>query len=659
MFGFGILKQRMNKRKKEAGARSTWPALALPVLLLALAFSMNAYARSADDDADKDSDKSSSSSRDEERFDVTSDVTANDYDETYTVSVEVENTGGDFGGYVRLRLSSRTYSTAAYETYAAIAGGEKQTVVLTIPASGDYDYANAEAYVEIVDEKGKVIFSEKQRKLFDERENHYAVLSDDPNSLSYLDSARSYWYDAYEGISQKSISEEDLADENGLDEISFLFMDSIDSGELSRTAIENIQRWVKSGGVLVIGTGKNLDDAFWAFDDDFIDADLQNGTTTQEYINYSYSITDVAHIKYGSSYDSGNYYLDNSGIKRTGAGAIVLLEFGLAGDSMDTYSFPAALGSLLRYYNFMDNNTYSTYTVYNRDIETCFKLLQGDSNFSEGFLKILMVVYIALIGPGLYFILKKLKLREKIWFLIPVVSLLTVLLVFVITVGNGPAKKSYATLRVAQASGQSYEADYIMGYQASGDEWSVNIAKNAVGAAPMMAIYDYDYAKGGKYDYLTSLRPEGMRLTYKPDGVFDPAYFKVNRKNKGYGPLKFSLKSSGGRISGTIQNKTGHDFKYYLIVCDGNAIVYDGGKNGEKTQIDVRATAVNHSNIMYEAENAYNTGDYESAKYLSMLSLSLLQLHEGENCVVGICPAERLLDGKQKEDSFLCIYEKE
>lgn len=654
MLAYRFLKRIFNKTSKEAGARSTWPALALFIFMGVFFLCGTAvYADEEEEDTGKEK------SRSEEIFDVTADATANDYDETYTVTVEVENTGSDFGGYVRLRLNSRTYKTAAYETYAAIAGGEKQSVVLTIPAAGDYDYANAEAVVEIVDEKGKVLFSEKQRKLFEERENHYAVISDEPKALAYLDTSRSYWYDAYEGISEISISDSDLKDENGLDDVSFIFLDNYDSGNFTREQIDNIQKWVKSGGVLIIGTGKNLDDAFWAFDDDFIDADLQNGTCTQEYVNYSYSMTDVAHIRYGNTYDSGNYYLDNSGIKHTGAGAIVLLEISLSDDTMDTYGFPAALGSLLRYYNFMDNNSYTTYTVYNRDIETCFKLLQGDGSFNEIFLKILMVIYIAVIGPGLYFVLKKLKIREKIWLFIPVTSMAFVLLVFLITVGNGPAKKAFATLRVAEASGQSYEADYIMGYQASGDEWSINIAKNAVGAGPMMANYDYDYSNSENYDYLASLRPGGMRLTYKPNGVFDPAYFKVDRKNKGYGPLKFSLKSSGGRISGTIQNKTGHDFKYYLVVCDGNAVVYEGGKNGEKTEIDMRATAVNHSNILSQAENAYDTGDYENAKYLAMLSLSVLQLHEGENCVVGICEAERLLDGKQKEDSFLCIYEKE
>ena len=654
MLAYRFLKRIFNKTSKEAGARSTWPALAL-FIFMGVFFLCGTAVYADEDEEDTGKEKS----RSEEIFDVTADATANDYDETYTVTVEVENTGSDFGGYVRLRLNSRTYKTAAYETYAAIAGGEKQSVVLTIPAAGDYDYANAEAVVEIVDEKGKVLFSEKQRKLFEERENHYAVISDEPKALAYLDTSRSYWYDAYEGISEISISDSDLKDENGLDDVSFIFLDNYDSGNFTREQIDNIQKWVKSGGVLIIGTGKNLDDAFWAFDDDFIDADLQNGTCTQEYVNYSYSMTDVAHIRYGNTYDSGNYYLDNSGIKHTGAGAIVLLEISLSDDTMDTYGFPAALGSLLRYYNFMDNNSYTTYTVYNRDIETCFKLLQGDGSFNEIFLKILMVIYIAVIGPGLYFVLKKLKIREKIWLFIPVTSLVFVLLVFLITVGNGPAKKAFATLRVAEASGQSYEADYIMGYQASGDEWSINIAKNAVGAGPMMANYDYDYSNSENYDYLASLRPGGMRLTYKPNGVFDPAYFKVDRKNKGYGPLKFSLKSSGGRISGTIQNKTGHDFKYYLVVCDGNAVVYEGGKNGEKTEIDMRATAVNHSNILSQAENAYDTGDYENAKYLAMLSLSVLQLHEGENCVVGICEAERLLDGKQKEDSFLCIYEKE
>ncbi len=593
----------------------------------------------------------------EELFDVTADATENEYDETYTVNIDVENLGADFGGYVRLQLSGRNYKTMSYETYAAIAAGETEKVTLTIPVSGDYDYSVAYAAVQIVDEKGKVIFEENVRKLFEEKDSYYAVLSDDPTAYSWLASTRDYWYDSYQRILEKSVSDADLKDEKGLDGIKVLFMDGIDSGKFSREQIENIQKWVKNGGILVLGTGSNLDDSFWAFDPDFIDAELSTGNCVQQYINYGYSDMDVCVIDYGSSYDSGSYYVSDGALKRAGAGAVVLLEFSYGVQNFDTYSFSADLGSLFRFYDLIDNSHYTTYKVYNNDIENVFNLLQGDSSFSVDLLRFVVVIYILLIGPGLYFILKKLNKREKIWIFIPVTSLAFVLIVFLLSAGSGPAKQYYSTVRVAEADGEGYEADFVMGYHAKTDEWSVNIPKNAIGAAPMMATYDYD--DSGAYDYLSSMRPGGMRLFYKPNGVFDTAYFKVNRKNKGYGPLKFSLTSSGGRISGTIQNKTGHDFMYYLVICDGNYVICDGGKNGSKIDIDTRATAVNAGSILSQATSAYDARDFESARYLAVMSLSVLQLHEGENAVVGVCSADRLLEGNQNEDAFLCIYEKE
>ena len=197
----------------------------------------------------------------------------NETEGTATVNIKIENKGADFGGYVRLRFTDMDQSnrnfTPAYETYVSVASGTEEETWITFATPYGADLDNAELRLQIVDEKGKILKSEKQYKVFNSQRNSYGAFSDHPDTLYYFENLSNGYY------TQKTLTASDAEDMNKISVLEFIVIDDYDVSQLSKKAISNIENWVRSGGVLIIGTGKAQDKTFSKFDQQMIDVTLR------------------------------------------------------------------------------------------------------------------------------------------------------------------------------------------------------------------------------------------------------------------------------------------------------------------------------------------------------------------------------------------------
>ena len=119
----------------------------------------------------------------------------------------------------------------------------------------------------------------------------------------------------FEGISQrnftqKELTSSDVEDMNKLSVLQFLVIDDYDTTQLSKRATSNIESWVNSGGIPIIGTGPAMDKTFCKFDQNMIDITMGNGgvaSVPSYYGNYNNQTgdnenLDCADLEYGSSY---------------------------------------------------------------------------------------------------------------------------------------------------------------------------------------------------------------------------------------------------------------------------------------------------------------------------------------------------------------------
>ncbi|MBR6257574.1 MAG: hypothetical protein IKR23_09365 [Lachnospiraceae bacterium] len=629
-------------------------AVVLPLLICALSF--DAYA-GGNDDAD---------------FDVKSSSGTNVEGDVAYAYIQVTNNGDDFGGYVRLILGNGNhYDAIVYETYAAIASGTTENITLGIPVPEGINLEDYEATVKILDKQGKELYSARQKKLFSiNASQQLGILTNSSSGLDYIEKAFNGTLGGYYYYGNNNYNDQwdclymmpaELNDGYTLKQMSFLVIDDFDLSTLKAEQIEAIEEWTRLGGVLVIGTGSNLDQCFDVFDDDFITAELANKYT---YSNFSYysntGYINVADLDLGK----GNYNAICYGElykKVIGRGAIVLSTFALSDPDVNASYFGEDLyTNLMSVKNSAGNGSGNSRTLSSYDLQRDYGVMQGRSSFSPTILRILILVYVVLVGPGVYLLLKKLDKREKIWLAIPALSLLFVLLVFLFSRGFDMRSKQFTTVRVANGDGKAEETDYIFGFSADRKDWNITLNDDAYAAGPIFYENSYSYnAAEDHYLYRASNNTAGSQLFYSPKAGFDSAFFKTKTDNSVSGVMSAQIELDNSKIVGTLTNDTDYDFDYVLLVCYGYYDIIENVESGENLTINSKSRQrySDEGTIEDLARKLYNYQDYEEAKLHMALYFAAHELSDQGSFAVGVCKnGNKVIKGGVSEESFLCVY---
>ncbi|MBP5609110.1 MAG: hypothetical protein J6X66_12710 [Lachnospiraceae bacterium] len=621
----------------------------LPLMMIVLCF--DSYAGGDDD------------------FDVKSSSGSNAEGDVQYVSLQVTNNGNDFGGYVRLILSDGSYyDSVAYETYVAIASGSTENVEINIPVPEGENLQDYEATVKILDNKGNELYSARQKKLFTiDASQQIGILTDSSSGLDYIEKAfNGYGGGYYYGNVQDEwetlyMMPAELTDGFTLRQMSYLFIDDFDLSSLKSDQIEAIQEWTRLGGVLVIGTGSCLDKSFDAFDKDFISLELGNKYTYSSFSYYSNTgYINVADLDLGIEYNAICYgELYKRGI---GRGAIVVSSFSLSDKDLNSSYFGSDLyTNLTSIKNSSQSGGSITHGLTRYDLGNDYGVMQGRSGFSPTVLRIVMIIYVALVGPGLYFILKKVDKREMIWLAVPILSLVFVILVFLLSRGFDMRSKQFSTVRIANADGKEEETDYIFGFSSSNKAWNITLNDNVNAAGPLFYENTYSYSnKSERYKYMSSRTTAGMQLSYNPKKGFDNAFFKTKAENSTTGGgIKNTIELDNSKIVGEFENGTDYDFDRVLVVCYGFYDILENVKSGDKITINSKSRQryTDEGTIEDMARKYYNYGDYEEAKLSMALFLAAHELNDRGSFVVGVRKGtDKVIKGNVSEDTFLCVY---
>ena len=630
-------------------------AFVLPILICALSFDAYAGGNNSSD------------------FDVKSSSGMNVEGDVVYAYIQVSNDGDDFGGYVRLVLSQGNSQAFVYENYVAIASGSTENVTIGIPVPESVSLEDYDATVKILDMKGNELYSARQKKLFTmSSSQQIGILTDSSKGMDYIEKAFNnsyggYYYPGYTGGNEEWESlymmASELNDGHTLKQMSYLFIDDFDLSTLKEDQIEAIEEWTRLGGVLVIGTGSNLDKCFDAFDPNFTQFELGNKYTYSNFSYYSNSgYISVADLNFKGPYTAicyGELYKMDSG-----RGAIVVSSFALSDpDVNDSYFGSDLYTNLTSVKNSAGSSSGSSRSLSIYDMRKDYGVMQGRSNFSPTVLRIVIFIYVFLVGPGLYLILKKLKKREQIWIAIPVVSLVFVLLVFLLSRGFDMRSKQFTTVRIANGDSKAEETDYIFGFSADRKDWNITLNDYANAAGPVFFENDYVYNHNQTDDvfrYRTSNNTAGTQLCYSPSGGFDSAFFKTKSENSiGDGTFTAHIELDNSKIVGELKNDTEYDLDYVLLVSYGYYDIIENVKSGENKTINSKSRQryTDENTIESVARKFYDYGDYEEAKMYMALFFAAHELNNEGSFAVGVCKNNnRVLKGGVSEESFLCVY---
>lgn len=529
-------------------------------------------------------------------------------DNNYVMQVTVVNRGKDFTGTVQVIFAGSIARNCAYNTEITLPSQGKKQFTITVPKRA-VETVKGLCSLNFLNEKGEVLQNIPLKNVFGGLASGITVgiLSDDYSQLSYLD-ARGLNLDI-RGVDYP-LQLIELSGENFrtyLDGLYFLVIDQFDTSTLGQENIQAIQEWVIGGGWLILGTGAYAQQTLSGFDADFLDLQLVGisepgeenilSDYAQRYsYYYSYQVEGIELEEMAvAEFDLDDLYA-RGGFESSQNPAILLSDS--YGSGVVTVYF-CSLGDeeMHKLPNYMIRTMFEE--VVEQSSSTNF---QGNSDMQEigqralaniddkntnvdfSWLKVLIAVYVVLVGPVLYLVLRKYRKSEWYWLGVPALGL--VFIAGVSLFGQGARVNGIRAYSVTVQRTDSSRMDtFLLAYRSGTRPWEVKLVDAYDVAGPGFGGYYYRASfSASDYYYSVSNGSQGLSVGIKPGENFESGYLYAGGRTEKKGAFTADAlheETMYGGLGGTITNDTGYDLAYMAVWHEENLLIYSDVKAGE------------------------------------------------------------------------------
>ena len=511
----------------------------------------------------------------------------------------------NFSGMLRL-LPDGSYGSrvAAYGKKITLAAGEAKTYRMTINSPNDSGYV----YLSLLNDNDKVVYEEKYApELMSIGQSVLVgVLSDDYSGVNYINGISAQYGTGAGNVSIVELNKDSFPEDvQVLKGVSYIVIDNYDTSTFSEKQYNALKRWVERGGVLILSLGSNYQNVLAGFTDDFVSGtlgDIEKKSLSWNTVDEQLTLDNVECM--GFVLDGGEelngFSNDKSAYaKRVGLGRVVVLSYSLSMEPFGSYQRKSDVVTLLlsrSVSQVTENNLVNGYSGsqvdLNADIDS---IVAEDIKRPSALLYgLLLTVYVVLVGPVLYLILKKLNKREKIWIAIPIVSLVFTGIIYCTSFLyriNRPLFNSFSLIR--DYDGGSYETvyseiicprarQYTFELSEEYDEFRFNYDQYNAGL-----FGDVSSAEKGEYDYLFTDNGTGTELILNSNTVFDEFKFAMGRANtEDIGNITLDLDCTTMGFTGTVTNDTAYDLSDVVVTYENHFYRAGDMKKGETVKID-------------------------------------------------------------------------
>ena len=238
-----------------------------------------------------------------------------------------------------------------------------------------------------------------------------------------------------------------------------------------------------------------------------------------------------------------------------------------------------------------------------------------NSNTSIDFtwLQLLIGVYVVLVGPVLYLVLRKGKKSEWYWICVPILGLVFIGGVFLF--GQNVQVNDTKVYSVTLQRGGSNQANtYFLAYHSGVKEWSMRLREDyKIGGPGMDGVYRSYAVNVDDYFYVVNEDREGMSIGIKPQENFESGFLYAQGMTQNKGNISGEdIWTSGvrGNAKGTVTNDTVCDLAYMAVWSDSYLMVFSDVRAGETIDL---AQAVKDGRCVYE--NSMTSSSYDSLLY--------------------------------------------
>lgn len=499
------------------------------------------------------------------------------YQSVVPLQVTVKNNGADFSGDMAINSANSYEAASAIVVPIDIAAGEEKTFTFYQDGLADYSYSDADlfAFYEGSIEKGKKVAYKGTKRLqsnfLDPSATFIYTLTDKSDRLSaFLRLSTFVVQSSVEVFNINQLKDYTFPeDSQGLAMANVIVVDEVAIADLTQKQQESLLKWVQDGGTLLLGAADQID-ATAGILKEYLPLSLSQEMT---------SISAEALTKlsgggiftqpisvYSSTSSEGSLPVltENNTVlaakKKIGSGEIIQTAFSLGDQplaSMDGYAALIAKmidiqnisqqGMMRQGQSSLDQISYEL-----RNINELFPSFE----VSVSYMLIVIILYILIIGPLLYVVLKKMDKREHAWWIIPSISIVLSIVLFIVGAKDRivqPQVQQSAFYKVNEDSSvNGYYVESILTNR-SGD-FVVNADQNTTAIAlrnynnftgTMGALHESSYIKENA---------NGSTLTLRDLSYWSVQSFggKTSAQNMGKMDIDITLKNE--KLTGTVKN---------------------------------------------------------------------------------------------------------
>lgn len=577
------------------------------------------------------------------------------------IHVYLNNTkNSPFSGYISVMSMESDYDIYRYEYPVSIGGGDTLEKLLDIPLGNRID----QIFIDLKDAGGKQILHKRVKLNISKEipELFIGVLSDTPEKLQYLNGVGVDY-----GLLRTrtfSLNEENFpGDEIGLNLVDVLLISNYRIRDLSEQQNQALVEWVRGGGTMILGTGARVDDTLGRFAPELLDESydppkMMTVDMGQDYDVEGPGASELNMVCADFSLSGGNVIFSDDQLS-----LLSTVSYGKGTIAVAAYDFTDIEEFCQRNPSYMDNlltNVLGEDKI-NRLAETAYsgnsnQYWSANSMINTGNVDRLpdimlytleIIIYIFLVGPGIYIFLRQRDLTRYYRSGVLMLSLVFTVIIYLMGSKTRFQGMVYTYARFIDTSEDTINESTYLNIQTPYNKPFAVSLDPSYSVKPITKSY-YDETKSipkftGQEDYKIAIRYEPNQTIISSDNVtaFEPKYFQLDRVEQNVDKIGFTgeVDMYEDKVSGSITNSFGGPVEDAALLFYDKMILLGDMAAGETKKLDglkVLQLPVAHNNQIAEkitGGDKYSKPDIKNEDYMQALDRTNLLIYYLGNSV--------------------------
>lgn len=440
--------------------------------------------------------------------------------------------------------------------------------------------------------------------------SNVAVLSEDPDTMNFLNVLRSSGYD----LNVLPLKGTDLPEDPMLlDSLDVIVLNRFASDTLSKGQAAAVEQWVRSGGELVLAGGAAYPKSAAAFEQ--IAPVQYTGTYTASSLpelaklggkplelGGELTLSDASPVEGGEvMYQAGGKPLIAS--RQVEQGTVLYAAYDLSMEPLASWSgHPSVWSYLLRDHLALSNQPNNKFNMMQNQMYNLINVLDYFPSLKMPSFPVmawLLIIYAVIVAPVLYWILKKADKREWAWWIIPLIAVIASGTVYMIGAAD-KTKQLAHTINMLELDGKGNASEVSASafFTPRSGEFTIDF--------PAHTYLTVDRTNGAfsssnRSNSYVEVGDQSTRLTLSDMPQWSLAKVWSNRReNRKVGQFDVKIQlDAKGNIGGQVTNNTSYNLNHAVLALGGSLFELGDFGKGETKPLSAasKPTAVNPYNM--------------------------------------------------------------